>query len=395
MTKKEVYIVSAVRTPLGSFGGVFADVSATDLGASAVKGALDKAKVNPNKINEVFMGNVLQANLGQAPARQAALGAGISDTVPCTTINKVCSSGAKSIMFAAQSILLGQSDLIIAGGMENMSAVPYYIPKARYGYKYGNSELIDGLHKDGLLDPYNEISMGVFADKTAEKYDISRQEQDDYAIRSYKNSLLANESGIFANEIVGVSVPQRKEEPILIMEDEEYKTVKFEKISQLRAAFTKTGTVTAANSSTMNDGASALVLASAEAVKNYNLNPIAKILSFADAAQAPEWFTTAPTKAAPKALSLAKMSTADVDYFELNEAFSVVGLANIKLLELDPKKVNVNGGAVSLGHPLGASGARIVTTLINVLQTKDATIGCAAICNGGGGASAMIIERYK
>ena len=239
MTKKEVYIVSAVRTPLGSFGGVFADVSATDLGASAVKGALDKAKVNPNKINEVFMGNVLQANLGQAPARQAALGAGISDTVPCTTINKVCSSGAKSIMFAAQSILLGQSDLIIAGGMENMSAVPYYIPKARYGYKYGNSELIDGLHKDGLLDPYNEISMGVFADKTAEKYDISRQEQDDYAIRSYKNSLLANESGIFANEIVGVSVPQRKGEPILIIEDEEYKSVKFEKIPQLRAAFQK------------------------------------------------------------------------------------------------------------------------------------------------------------
>ena len=393
MTKKEVYIVSAIRTPLGSFGGVFADVSATNLGASAIKGALDKAKVNPNKINEVFMGNVCSANLGQAPARQAALGAGISDTVPCTTINKVCSSGAKSIMFAAQSILLGQSDLIIAGGMENMSAVPYYMPKARFGYKYGNSELIDGLHKDGLLDPYNEISMGVFADKTAQKYNISRQEQDDYAIRSYKNSLLANESGIFANEIVGVSVPQRKGDPILIMEDEEYKTVKFEKIPQLRAAFTKTGTVTAANSSTINDGASALVLASAEAVKNHNLNPIAKILSFADAAQAPEWFTTAPTKAAPKALSLAKMSTADVDYFEVNEAFSVVPLAFNKILDIDINKVNVHGGAVSMGHPLGASGARIVTTLINVLQTKDATIGCAAICNGGGGASSIVIER--
>tara|TARA_B110000438_G_scaffold132264_1_gene128330 strand:+ start:869 stop:2053 length:1185 start_codon:yes stop_codon:yes gene_type:complete len=393
MMQKEVYIISAVRTPLGSFGGVFADVSATDLGASAIKGALDKAKVNPNKINEVFMGNVCSANLGQAPARQAALGAGISDTVPCTTINKVCSSGAKSIMFAAQSILLGQSDLIVAGGMENMSAVPYYIPKARYGYNYGNSELIDGLHKDGLLDPYNEISMGVFADKTAEKYNISRQEQDDYAIRSYKNSTLAYESGIFANEIVGVSVPQRKGEPILIIEDEEYKSVKFEKIPQLRAAFSENGTVTAANSSTMNDGASALVLASGEAIEKHNLNPIAKILSFADASQAPEWFTTAPTKAAPKALSLAKMSTADVDYFEVNEAFSVVPLAFNKILDVNINKVNVHGGAVSMGHPLGASGARIVTTLINVLQTKNAKIGCAAICNGGGGASSIVIER--
>jgi len=393
MVQKEVYIVSAVRTPLGSFGGIFANVSATNLGASAIKGALEKAKINPNKINEVFMGNVCSANLGQAPARQAALAAGIPDTVPCTTINKVCSSGAKSIMLAAQSILLGQSDLIIAGGMENMSAVPYYIPKARYGYKYGNAELIDGLHKDGLLDPYNEISMGVFADKTAEKYNISRQEQDTYAIRSYKNSIEANESGVFANEIVGVSVPQRKGESILMIEDEEYKTVKFEKIPQLRAAFTKNGTVTAANSSTINDGASALILASAEAVKNHNLNPIAKILSFADSAQAPEWFTTAPTKAAPRALDMVKMSTADVDYFEVNEAFSVVPLAFNKILDIDINKVNVHGGAVSMGHPLGASGARIVTTLINVLQTKDATIGCTAICNGGGGASSIVIER--
>jgi len=393
MVQKEVYIVSAVRTPLGSFGGIFANVSATNLGASAIKGALEKAKINPNKINEVFMGNVCSANLGQAPARQAALDAGIPDTVPCTTINKVCSSGAKSIMLAAQSILLGQSDLIIAGGMENMSAVPYYIPKARYGYKYGNAELIDGLHKDGLLDPYNEISMGVFADKTAEKYNISRQEQDTYAIRSYKNSIEANESGVFANEIVGVSVPQRKGESILMIEDEEYKTVKFEKIPQLRAAFTKNGTVTAANSSTINDGASALILASAEAVKNHNLNPIAKILSFADSAQAPEWFTTAPTKAAPRALDMVKMSTADVDYFEVNEAFSVVPLAFNKILDIDINKVNVHGGAVSMGHPLGASGARIVTTLINVLQTKDATIGCTAICNGGGGASSIVIER--
>ncbi len=266
MTKKDVYVVSAVRTPLGSFGGIFANVSATNLGSAAIKGALDKANLDPNSINEVFMGNVCSANLGQAPARQAALTAGISDTVPCTSINKVCSSGAKSIMLAAQSILLGQSDLIVAGGMENMSDVPYYIPKARYGYKYGNAELIDGLHKDGLLDPYNEISMGVFADKTAEKYDISRQEQDNYAIRSYKNSAAANENGVFANEIIGVSVPQRRGDPVMIMEDEGYKNVDFEKIPQLRAAFTKTGTVTAANASTINDGASALVLASAEAV---------------------------------------------------------------------------------------------------------------------------------
>ena len=393
MTKKEVYIVSALRTPLGSLGGVFANVPATILGSSAIKGVLNKAKVSPNNIDEVFMGNVCSANLGQAPARQAALGAGIPDTVPCTTINKVCSSGAKSIMLGAQSILLGQSDLIIAGGMENMSAVPYYIPKARFGYKYGNSELIDGLHKDGLLDPYNEISMGVFADKTAEKYGISRQEQDDYAIRSYKNSAHANNTGVFNNEIVGVSVPQRKGDPILIMEDEEYKTVKFEKIPQLKAAFTKPGTVTAANSSTINDGASALVLASAEAVKIHNLDPIAKILSFADAAHAPEWFTTAPTKAAPKALDLAKMSISDVDYFEINEAFSVVPLAFNKILSIDINKVNVHGGAVSMGHPLGASGARIVTTLTNVLKTKDAAIGCAAICNGGGGASSIVIER--
>lgn len=393
MTKKEVYIVSALRTPLGSLGGVFANVPATILGSSAIKGVLNKAKVSPNNIDEVFMGNVCSANLGQAPARQAALGAGIPDTVPCTTINKVCSSGAKSIMLGAQSILLGQSDLIIAGGMENMSAVPYYIPKARFGYKYGNSELIDGLHKDGLLDPYNEISMGVFADKTAEKYGISRQEQDDYAIRSYKNSARANNTGIFNNEIVGVSVPQRKRDPILIMEDEEYKTVKFEKIPQLKAAFTKTGTVTAANSSTINDGASALVLASAEAVKIHNLDPIAKILSFADAAHAPEWFTTAPTKAVPKALDLVKISISDVDYFEINEAFSVVPLAFNKILSIDINKVNVYGGAVSMGHPLGASGARIVTTLTNVLKTKDAAIGCAAICNGGGGASSIVIER--
>tara|TARA_B110000444_G_scaffold6150_1_gene5701 strand:- start:3349 stop:4533 length:1185 start_codon:yes stop_codon:yes gene_type:complete len=393
MVKKEVFIVSAVRTPLGSFGGVFANISATQLGAIAIKGALEKAKVNPKNVNEVFMGNVCSANLGQAPARQAALSAGISNTVPCTTVNKVCSSGAKSIMFGAQSILLDQADIIVAGGMENMSSVPYYVPKARFGYKYGNSELIDGLHKDGLLDPYNEISMGVFADKTASKYDISREEQDAFALRSYENSALTTKNGFFSNEIIGVSVPQRRGEPILIVEDEEYKRVKFEKVSQLRPAFSKNGTVTAANASTINDGASALILASAEALKKYNLKPVAKILSFADAAHEPQWFTTAPTIAAPKALKLAKITISDVDYFEVNEAFSVVPLAFNKILDVDINKVNVHGGAVSLGHPLGASGARIVTTLINVLQNRDAKVGCAAICNGGGGASSIVIER--
>ncbi|HIF84423.1 MAG TPA: acetyl-CoA C-acyltransferase [Flavobacteriaceae bacterium] len=393
MTKNEVYIVSAVRTPLGSFGGVFANIPATELGATAIKGALNKANVNPININEVLMGNVCSANLGQAPARQAALAAGIPATVPCTTINKVCSSGAKSIMFAAQSILLGHADVLVAGGMENMSAVPYYVPKARYGYKYGNAVLIDGLHKDGLLDPYDEIAMGVFADKTAAKYEISREEQDAYAIRSYKNSAAANENGVFANEIVSVTVPQRRGEPLTIKEDEEYKNVKFEKIPQLRAAFSKDGTVTAANASTINDGASALILASTKAVKKYDLKPISKILSFADAAQEPQWFTTAPTIAAPKALKLAKMTTSDVDFFEVNEAFSVVPLAFNKILDIDINKVNVHGGAVSMGHPLGASGARIVTTLSNVLQSKNATVGCAVICNGGGGASSIVIEK--
>jgi acetyl-CoA C-acetyltransferase len=393
MAVKEVFIVSAVRTPLGSFGGMFANIPATQLGTAAIKGALERANVDPKKVDEVFMGNVCSANLGQAPARQSALAAGIPNTVPCTTVNKVCSSGAKSIMFAAQSILLGQGDIIVAGGMENMSAVPYYVPKARYGYKYGNATLIDGLHKDGLLDVYDQIAMGVFADKTATKHKISREEQDEYTIQSYKRAATATENGVFRNEVVGVAVPQRRGEPIIITEDEEYKRVKFEKIPQLRPAFTKTGTVTAANASTINDGASALILASAKAVKKYGLQPIAKILSFADAAQAPQWFTTAPTKAAPKALKKAKIAAADVDYFEVNEAFAVVPLAFNKILGIDHDKVNIHGGAVSLGHPLGASGARIVTTLTNVLQTKDATIGCAAICNGGGGASSIVIER--
>jgi len=390
---KEVFIISAVRTPLGSFGGAFANIPATSLGATAIKGALKKAKVTPKRVQEVFMGNVCSANLGQAPARQAALEAGIPNTVPCTTVNKVCSSGAKSIMFAAQSIMLGQKDIIVAGGMENMSAVPYYIPKARYGYKYGDSKLIDGLSKDGLLDVYDQVAMGVFADKTAEKYDISREEQDAFAIQSYQRSAAATDSGTFKNEIVPVAVPQRRGEPILVAEDEEYKRVKFEKIPALRPAFSKDGTVTAANASTINDGASALVLASAEAVKKYKLKPIAKILSFADAAQEPAWFTTAPTKAAPLAIKLAGLKKKDIDYFEVNEAFSVVTLAFNKVMKLKEDKVNVHGGAVSLGHPLGASGARIVTTLLNVLDTKDATIGCAAICNGGGGASSLIFER--
>lgn len=390
---KEVFIVSAIRTPLGSFGGLFANISATSLGATAIKGALEKANLSPNLVQEVFMGNVCSANLGQAPARQAALAAGIPNTVPCTTVNKVCSSGAKSIMFAAQAIMLGQKDIIVAGGMENMSAVPYYIPKARYGHKYGDGKLVDGLAKDGLLDVYDQIAMGVFADRTAEKYEISRAEQDAFAIQSYQRTARATELGIFKNEIVPVAVPQRRGEPILVDEDEEYKRVKFDKIPNLRAAFSKDGTVTAANASTINDGASALVLASAEAVKQHKLQPIARLLSFADAAHEPAWFTTAPTKAAPLAIKLAGLEKQDIDYYEVNEAFSVVTLAFNKVMQLNNDSVNIHGGAVSMGHPLGASGARIVTTLTNVLQTKNAKIGCAAICNGGGGASALILEK--
>ena len=393
MSNKEVYIVSAIRTPIGSFGGIFANVSAVELGAAAIKGALEKGKVNPKNIDEVFMGNVCSANLGQAPARQAALAAGIPNTAPSTTVNKVCSSGAKSIMFAAESIMLGRGDLLVAGGMENMSAIPYYIPKARFGYKYGNETLIDGLHKDGLQDPYEGIAMGIFADQTAEKYGITREEQDAYAIRSYQNTSLNSKNGVFASEIVGVSVQTRKDEPILIVEDEEHKNVKFEKIPHLHAAFSPKGTVTAANASTMNDGAAALILASATAIRKYNLKPLARILSFADTAHEPAWFTTAPTYAAPKALSLAKLALTDVDYFEVNEAFSVVPLAFNKILNININKINVHGGAVSLGHPLGASGARIVVTLQNILEYKNATIGCAAICNGGGGASSIVIER--
>lgn len=392
---KEVFIVSAVRTPIGSFGGMFANVSATQLGASAIKGALEKANVAANLVDEVLMGNVVSANLGQAPARQAAIFAGIGNNVPCTTINKVCSSGAKSIMLGAQSIMLGMNDIVVAGGMENMSQIPYYMPKARYGYKFGDSTLVDGLTKDGLVDVYNKVAMGVCADKTATEYNITREEQDAFAITSYKKVAAATESGEFKDEIVPVSVPQRRGEPVVVTEDEEYKRVKFEKVPKLRPAFTKDGTVTAANASTINDGASALILVSKEKMQELGLKPIAKILSFADAAHEPEWFTTAPTKAAPLALKRAGLTFSDVDFFEVNEAFSVVTLAFNKVLNLDPAKVNVFGGAVALGHPLGASGARIVTTLNNVLHQKDGTIGCAAICNGGGGASSLVIERLN
>ena len=390
---KKVYIVSAVRTALGSFGGALSSLSATQLGAEAIKGALVKSKIAPENVEEVFMGNVCQANLGQAPARQAALAAGIPNTVPCTTVNKVCSSGMKSIMFGAQNIMLGMQDIVLTGGMESMSNVPYYIPKARWGYKYGKSELVDGLERDGLADAYNNGAMGVFADNTASKYDISREEQDAFAISSYKRAAEATSTGRFKDEIIPISIPQRKGDPILVDEDEEFKKVKFEKIPQLRAAFTKDGTVTAANASTINDGASAIILASEKAVEQYGLTPIAEILSFADAAHEPEWFTTAPTLAAPLAIKRAGLTKEDVEYFEVNEAFSVVTLAFNKELGIDGNKVNVNGGAVSIGHPLGASGARIVTTLNHVLRQNNATIGCATLCNGGGGASAIVIKN--
>ena len=390
---KEVFIVSAVRTPLGSFGGAFAGLTAVQLGSAAIQGALERAGVEASQVEEVFFGNVCQAGLGQAPARQAALGAGLGQNVPCTTINKVCASGMKSIMFAAQAIALGQADLMVAGGMESMSNVPYYMPKLRWGNKYGNTQMIDGLAHDGLTDAYSHTAMGISGDTTAAKYDISREEQDRYAIRSYKAAAAATESGAFAAEIVGVSVPQRRKDPILVTEDEEYKRVKFEKIPSLRPAFTKDGTVTAANASTLNDGASALILASAAKVKELGLTPIAKVVSYADAAHDPEFFTTAPTLAAPLALKRAGMQFSDIDYFEVNEAFAVVPLAFNKMLNIDEGKVNVFGGGCSIGHPLGASGARIVATLNNVLGQKNGAVGLATLCNGGGGASALIIEK--
>ncbi len=390
---KEVYIVSAARTPIGSFGGKLAGFTATQLGSFAIKGALEKAGVDAKEVQEVFMGNVVSAGLGQAPARQAALGAGLNDNVPCTTINKVCASGMKSIMLGAQSIMLGLQDVIVAGGMESMSNIPYYIPKARYGYKYGNGELVDGLVKDGLWEVYNEFPMGNCADNTAKEMNISREEQDEYAINSYKRSEAATKAGKFKNEIVPVEIPQRKGDPIIMDEDEEFNNVFFEKIPSLRPVFNKEGTVTAANASTINDGASAMVLMSKEKVEELGLKPIAKIRGFADAAQEPLWFTTAPAKAIPKAMSIAGITKEDVDFYEINEAFSVVAIANNKELGLDSDRVNVNGGAVSLGHPLGASGNRIVTTLCSVLEQNSGKIGVAGICNGGGGASAMVIEK--
>ena len=390
---KEVYIISAVRTPIGSFGGVLSGISATQLGAIAIKGALEKAGVAPEEVNEVLMGNVVSANLGQAPARQAARFAGLPDNIPCTTVNKVCASGMKTIALGAQSIMLGINDIVIAGGMENMSQIPYYLPNARWGYKYGNGEFIDGLAKDGLTDVYNQKAMGVCGDATAVKYGISREEQDAFAIDSYKRAAAATEAGLFRDEIVPVLIPQKKGDPVQILEDEEFKKVMFDKIPGLRPAFTPDGTVTAANASTINDGATALVLASEEAVKRLGLTPVAKIRGFADAEQEPEWFTTSPTIAAPKALKMAGLTKNDIDFFEVNEAFSVVTLAFEKVMEADHSKTNVFGGAVSLGHPLGASGARIVTTLNNVLHQKGGKLGLAAICNGGGGATAIVIEK--
>ncbi len=392
---KTVYIVSAKRTPLGSFGGVLSSLSATELGSISIQASLTETGLKGDQIDEVFFGNVVQANLGQAPARQAAIQAGINISTPCTTINKVCSSGMKSIMFGAQSIMLGINNIVVTGGMESMSNIPYYLPKHRWGSKYGNVEVIDGLAKDGLTDAYEKGSMGVFADATATKYGISREAQDDYAIRSYKLASQATEQGLFKNEIAPVTIPQRKGDPLIVTSDEEYKKVKFEKIPQLRAAFTKEGTVTAANSSTINDGASCIILASEEAVKKYSLKPLAKLVSFADAAHEPQWFTTAPAKAAPKALSNANLNFGDINLFEVNEAFSVVPLSFVQDTKISMDKVNVHGGAVSLGHPLGASGARIVTTLIHALHAKNQVLGCATLCNGGGGASALVVEAVN
>lgn len=389
---KEVVIVSVARTPIGSFMGSLATISAPKLGAIAIRGALEKIKLAPNLVQEVFMGNVVSAGLGQAPARQAAMYAGIPDTVPCTTINKVCASGMKSIQLAAQAIALGDAEVVVAGGMENMSAIPHY-QHARNGTKFGSITIEDGLQKDGLVDAYDKVAMGVCADACAVEYDFSREDQDHYAIQSYRRSAHAWKEGKFTDEIVPVSIPQRRGEPIIFAEDEEYKNVKIEKIPALRAAFTKEGTVTAANASTINDGGAALVLMSADKAKELKITPLAKIRSYADAAHEPKWFTTAPAKAIPKALAKAKIAIDEVDFFELNEAFSIVGLANMKILGLTDKNVNVNGGAVSLGHPLGVSGARIVIALTSILKQHDAKIGAAAICNGGGGASALVIER--
>ncbi len=392
MNNKEVYIVSAVRTPIGSFGGSLKDISATKLGGIAIKAAIERAGIDPKEVDEVYMGCVLQANLGQAPARQAAISGGLPDDVCCTTINKVCASGMKSIMQAAQSILLGDAEVVVAGGMENMSSAPFYAPSVRWGNKFGNSVLIDGMAKDGLTDVYKDYAMGNAADLCARDCHISREQQDEFAIESYKRSQASVNDGKFEAEIVGVEIPQRKGDPIVISKDEEPFNVKFDKIASLKPAFEKEGTVTAANASTINDGAAALILMSKEKADALGIKPIAKIRGYADAEQAPEWFTTTPSLALPKAIKKAGLESSDVDFWELNEAFSVVGIVNTQKLKLDSAKVNVNGGAVAMGHPLGCSGARIIVTLINVLKQNKGKIGAAGICNGGGGASAMVIE---
>lgn len=389
---KKIVIVSAVRTPIGSFMGALSTVSAPQLGATAIKGALGKINLDPKLVDEVFMGNVVQAGVGQAPARQAALLAGLSDSVVCTTVNKVCASGMKAIMFAAQAIQAGDAEIVVAGGMENMSLIPHYV-HLRNGVKFGPTTMVDGMQKDGLTDAYDNNAMGVCADLCASEYKISREDQDNFAIQSYERSANASNSGKFDAEIVPVAVPQRKGDPIMVTKDEEFTNVKLDKIPTLNPVFTKDGTVTAANASTINDGAAALILMSEEKAISLGLKPLAYVKSYADAAQEPKWFTTAPAKALPKALDKAGISISDVDFFEFNEAFSVVGLANAQILGLVNDKINVNGGAVSLGHPLGCSGARIVVTLLHVLEQNNAKIGAAAICNGGGGASAIVIER--
>ncbi|MFY0625063.1 MAG: acetyl-CoA C-acyltransferase [Reichenbachiella sp.] len=390
---QEVYIASAVRTPIGSFGGSLSEFTSVELGSLAIKGALEKSKISPDQVDEVFLGNVLAAGLGQAPARQASIGAGIGHNVPCTTINKVCASGMKSVMLAAQSIMLGNNNIVVAGGMESMSNVPYYVPKARFGHKYGNGVLIDGLQHDGLWEPYHEFPMGSCADNTAKEMKINREAQDEYAINSYKQSIDSSEKGFFKEEIIPVEIPQKKGDPLLMTEDEEIRNVKFDKIPNLRPVFNKEGTVTAANASTINDGASSLIVIGKSKMEELGLKPIAKILGFADAAREPLWFTTAPSLAIPKAIENANLTKEDVDFYEINEAFSVVALANIQELAINPETVNVLGGSVAMGHPLGASGARIITTLTSVLNRKNGSIGVAGICNGGGGASAIVIER--
>ena len=389
---KKVVIVAAVRTPIGSFMGALSGISAPQLGAVAIKGALEKINLNPLLVDEVFMGQVVQAGSGQAPARQAALYAGLPDTVPCTTVNKVCASGMKAIMQGAQAIQCGDAEIVVAGGMESMSQIPHYV-HMRNGVKFGPTSLVDGMQRDGLVDAYDQNAMGVCADLCASEHNISREEQDTFAIASYQRATAAWDAGKFDNEIVPVEVPQRRGEPLVVTRDEEYTNVKLDKIPALSAAFTKGGTVTAANASTINDGAAAVVLMSEEKAQSLGLQPLAYIKGYADAAHEPKWFTTAPAKALPKALAKAGVSLEEIDFFEFNEAFAVVGLANMKLLGLNPDQVNINGGAVSLGHPLGCSGARIIVTLIHVLQQNNATFGAAAICNGGGGASAMVIEK--